>query len=143
MQGLKLALFGCFILMFASPVIGQQKTKAPAFLLGSFQDDYGIKYTISDSLWFQREAVKYHIIEWNQQEQWVLAKNNPLNPSEPGKYTRIDYRQFEKMEPFLWGYCYTIYDADTKEKALKAISADRANPKKGCNGFPFSRMKPL
>jgi hypothetical protein len=143
MQLIKLGLFGCFSIVFSAAAMGQEKTKAPAFVLGSFQDDYGINYAISDTLWFQKESVKYHILEWNQQEQWVLAKNDLLNPSEPGKYTRIDYRQFEKMEPYKWGFCYTVYDADTKEKALKALSADRANPKKGCNGFPFSRLKPL
>jgi hypothetical protein len=142
MQEFKLFLMGGLFLVLACPVKGQQITKAPSYILGHFQDDYGINYAITDSIWLQSNTAKYHVLEWNQQGQWVLVKNDSSNPSEPGKFTRIDYRQFEKMEPFLWGFCYTVYDADTKEKALKAASADRANPKKGCNGFPFSRMKP-
>jgi hypothetical protein len=36
------------------------------------------------------------------------------------------------------GFCLTIYDASTLEKAKAAIIADRKNPKTGCSGFPFS-----
>jgi hypothetical protein len=45
------------------------------------------------------------------------------------------------MAPFLWGFCLTTYDAKTIEEAQTKAKADRANPRKGCNGYPFSRMK--
>lgn len=104
-------------------------------------DDYGIQFTITDSLWTQHPNVKYHIISWDTTAQYLLARNDMKNPSDTGLFTRIDYTPLLKMEPFNWGFCLTVYKAKTIEEARSAASADRLNPKKGCNGYPFSRMK--
>ena len=113
----------------------------PAFVLGNFMDDYGIRYNITDSLWTQKPGIRYHIIKWNTKEQWLIAKNDDKNPSEPGLYSRIDYMPFSNMKPFAWGFCLTVYNAKTDSIAEFSAKADRGNPKKGCGGFPFSRMK--
>lgn len=115
----------------------------PTFMKGSFEDDYGIQYKITDSLWTQLPGVRYQILKWNSQEQYLIVRNYIDNPSEAGRYTRIDIMAFDGMAPFQWGFCLTRYDAPTKEEAEKSASADRKNPRKGCNGYPFSRMKPL
>lgn len=73
--------------------------------------------------------------------QYLLVKNDDNNPSEKGLYSRIDYMQFKDMEPFTWGFCLTVYDAKDTSVAMKVPSANRDIPKKGCNGYPFSRMK--
>lgn len=117
------------------------QTKAPEMLKGSFMDDYKITYTINDTLWTQKPNAKYHIIKWNEKEQYVIARNDKNNPSDGGLYTRIDYMTFENMAPFLWGFCLSAYNAETEAAAEAVKIADRANPRKGCNGFPFSRMK--
>jgi hypothetical protein len=85
--------------------------------------------------------VKYHILSWDTAGKYLLARNDNKNPSEPGLYTRIDYMFFNKMNPFLWGFCLTTYDAKSLGEAKSKADADRTNPRKGCNGFPFSRMK--
>ncbi len=113
----------------------------PPTLSGEFKDDYGIRYSISDTLWIQHPNVKYHIISWNNTEQYLLAINDNNNPGEKGLCTRIDYMTFKNMVPFEWGFCLTVYNAKTLEEAKSKPSADRKNPKKGCGGFPFSRMK--
>lgn len=113
----------------------------PLMLLGNFEDDYGIRYSINDSVWTQLANIKYHIISWNTAEQYLLARNDKKNPSEPQLYTRIDYMSFSNMEPYHWGFCLTVYNATTIEEARTKAKADRQNPKKGCGGFPFSRMK--
>ena len=113
----------------------------PSKLLGNFLDDYGIRYSISDTLWTQLPNIRYHIIRWNIEEQYLLARNDDKNPSEPGLYTRIDYMSFSNMEPYLWGFCLTVYNAANIEEARSKAKAERQNPRKGCNGFPFSRMK--
>lgn len=113
----------------------------PALCLGNFTDDYGIRYSISDSVWFQLPDVRYHILRWNSKEQYLIARNDDNNPSEKGLFTRIDYMQFKNMEPFHWGFCLTVYDAPNDSVALVKARADRENPRKGCNGYPFSRMK--
>lgn len=113
----------------------------PSYLAGNFTDDYGIHYSISDSTWIQHPNVKYHILTWNSREQYIIARNDAANPGETGLYTRIDYMYFREMKPWLWGFCLTVYNAESATVAVAAETADRQNPKKGCNGFPFSRMK--
>ena len=132
---LKVILFFLFI---TSTVQAQHMVN---YVSGSFKDDYGIRYTINDTLWTQHPKTNYHILKWNVQEQYLIAKNGSTNPSEAGLYTRIDYMTFENMEPYLWGFCLTAYNAPSANAAEAVAPADRKNPRKGCNGFPFSRMK--
>ncbi len=113
----------------------------PFFIKGNFEDDYGVRYTINDTLWTQHPSAKYHIIRCDTTEKYLLVQNDSTNKSDGGLYTRIDYMSFTGMEPFHWGFCLTIYDATTPERAIAAAAADRKNPKKGCGGYPFSRMK--
>jgi hypothetical protein len=112
-----------------------------SMFIGNFTDDYGIKYTITDTLWIQQPRTRFHIIKWNKKEQYLIARNDVKNPGEGGLYTRIDFMQFSGMAPWLWGYCLTVYDAKTDAAAEAVAIADRKNPRKGCNGYPFSRMK--
>ena len=124
----------------ATGTIARQRV-IPDRLLGRFMDDYGITYTIMDSIWIQQPGITYHILNWNTSENYIIARNDKKNPSEPDLYTRIDYTYFEGMEPYGWGFCLTVYNALSDSAAASSPSADRANPRKGCNGFPFSRMK--
>lgn len=117
------------------------KKSLPAFIKGTFEDDYGITYTINDTLWVQHPGAKYHIIVCDTTEQYLLVQNDKDNRTDAGLFTRIDYMNFTGMEPYRWGFCLTIYNANTLEKAKATIIADRKNPKIGCSGFPFSRMK--
>ncbi|MFT3912319.1 MAG: hypothetical protein QM737_23025 [Ferruginibacter sp.] len=118
-------------------------TDSIPYILGNFEDDYGIHYKITDSVWAQGSGIKYHILQWNKKEQCIIARNDNNNPTEAGLYTRIDYMQFENMQPWTWGFCYTVYKAKTDSDARNALAADRNNPRKGCNGYPFSRMKKI
>jgi hypothetical protein len=92
-------------------------------------------------LFTQHPSALYHIIEWNNAEQYLLVKNDAGNPTEKGLYSRIDYMKFTGMEPFTWGFCLTMYNAPDIASAKKASPAKRTEPKTGCSGFPFSRMK--
>jgi len=119
------------------------KASIPTLLKGTFEDDYGIRYTINDSLWIQHPNTKYHIINCDTTERYLLVQNDNANKTDGGLFTRIDYMNFTGMEPFRWGFCLTIYNANTLAKAKATAIADRKNPKVGCSGFPFSRMKEL
>ena len=119
------------------------KKSLPAFLKGTFEDDYGERYTINDTLWIQYPGAKYHIITYDTTEQYLLVQNDKANKTDGGLFTRIDYMNFTGMEPYRWGFCLTIYNTNTLEKAKATLIADRKNPKTGCAGFPFSRMKRL
>ena len=122
-------------------VAQNQKNEAPTFAKGNFTDDYGIKYSINDTLWVQHPNIKYHIISWNEEGQYLIAINGSGHKANENKYTRIDFVKLEGMEPFRWGFCLTNYKAASMLEAETTAAADRQNPKKGCNGYPFSRMK--
>lgn len=134
----KLILIAILLLLFINLLA---QTKAPEMLKGNFMDDYKITYTINDTLWIQKPNAKYHIIKWNEKEQYLIARNDKSNTADGGLYTRIDYMSFENMNLFLWGFCLSAYNSQTEAAAEEVKIADRANPRKGCNGFPFSRMK--
>ena len=117
------------------------QTRIPAWMAGSFTDDYGIGYTITDSTFVQASISTYHILEVNEKEQYILVQNDQHNPSDKNLFTRIDYMQFSGMEPYTWGFCLTVFNAPDSLSARNALPADRSTPMNGCNGFPFSRMK--
>jgi len=140
----KLAFFILFLSVIGT---GDKKNvhrideKIPAMFKGNFVDDYGIRYVVSDTMFMQLPRTKYHIIKWNVKDQYIVARNDNQNPGEGGLYARIDYMQFSNMDPWKWGFCLSVYDAKTDQIAETTAKADRQNPMKGCNGFPFSRMK--
>jgi hypothetical protein len=116
-------------------------TNIPATYTGRFTDDYGILYSITDSIWVQEPDIKYYLLKYDSTGQYFIARNAATNPGEGGLYSRIDVIRFNNMEPWQWGFCLTAYKAQTPEEAVNHAAADRANPRKGCNGYPFSRMK--
>ena len=130
-------------ILFATCTVSRHASSPslPSWLKGNFEDDYGIKYTVSDSLFTLLPAAKYHILEWNETEEYIIARNDEKNPGEQNLFTRIDYMQFKNMDPYMWGFCLTTYNAASPAAAKSAPAADRANPRKGCNNFSFSRMK--
>ena len=115
----------------------------PEYLLGSFEDDYNIQYELTDKIFLQKPSTRFHILKWNSEGQYFIAKNDSLNPYDPKLYTRIDWMTFKNMTPFLWGFCLTTYNASSADSAETVDTVDRENPKTGCNGYPFSRMKPI
>lgn len=132
------------------PVTGASPTSAPtqsadvpAFLLGDFEDDYGAKFTINRELFFQRSRNRFHIVQWNVRDQYFIAQNDSLNPSDAGKWTRVDWMPLTGMPPFDWAFCFSAWNAATRPMAESAVIAKRDAPRTGCNGFPFTRMKKI
>jgi hypothetical protein len=120
---------------------GAERITVPAYLLGKFTDDYGITYNITNSVWEQQPGGRYAILKYDSAGQYFIVKNNTPGSKEAGLYARIDVMKFDNMAPYTWGFCYTVYQSKTFAEAEKAAAADRQNPRKGCGGFPFSRMK--
>lgn len=114
----------------------------PSGLLGRFADDYGNDFRISAALFEQLPRGRFHVVEWNVTALYLIAQNDNANPSDAGLWTRIDWMPFEGMAPYVWGFCLTAYRAASEAAARATVSADRAAPRVGCNGFPFSRLKP-
>lgn len=112
----------------------------PALLHGEFQDDYGISYTISPTVWRQGPVARYLVTRWNSSARYLIARNDAANPSDPGQWTRIDWVALSGMPPFEWAFCLSAYRAPSAAAAESTTVARPDQPKTGCNGYPFSRM---
>ena len=142
-QTIFIALFWVFLSSCHTTAKTNQLTlkQIPSALLGHFTDDYGSSYAITGKIWMHGTKAKYHLLKYNKAENYFIAKNDEANPSDAGLYSRVDIMFFKNMEPWYWGYCLTAYKANTIQEAINTAPADRTNPRKGCNGYPFSRMK--
>ncbi len=129
------------VLLSCSVPEDKTSTVIPEFLTGDFEDDYGITYSISDSVFMMEEHTKIHIRNWNLDEQFFVGQNDSSNIYDPLLYSRIDWMPFEDMGEFKWGFCMSGYNEVSLDSARSIQTADRDNPKSGCNGYPFSRMK--
>jgi hypothetical protein len=118
-----------------------EPVSVPEYLVGSFTDDYGSRYTISRLEWAQLPGTRYRIVRWDVPGQFALAQNDMANPADGGLWTRIDWLRLTGMPPYEWAYCYSAYKAPSLAVAETVSVARRATPKTGCNGFPFSRMR--
>jgi len=114
---------------------------APAFMLGEFIDDYGIRYSIGADSWTQHPDARYRLRAWQVDDQILVAQNHAANSSDGGLWTRIDWLRLDESSEYEWAFCYAAYKAGSPEDALAAPPTQRDTPRVGCNGFPFSRMK--
>jgi hypothetical protein len=134
---LSLILVGLFV------NCSDKETVVPEFLIGQFTDDYNIEYELTEDLFILKPNNKFHILTWNTEEMYFIAQNDSSNAYDPNLYSKIDWVKFDEMEPFIWGFCISAYNAPTADSAKAVDIADRSAPKTGCNGYPFSRMRPL
>ena len=114
---------------------------APPFVLGTFEDDYGSTYDISETTWTHRGYARYHVVRWRPEAGYLVAQNDTTNPADGGLWTRIDWVRLDDMAPYEWAFCLSAYDAPTAEAADSTRGARSEAPRTGCNGFPFSRMR--
>ena len=110
-------------------------------LLGTFADDYGNAYAITPETWTQLPHGRFHIVHRDDAAQTLIARNDTANAHAPGLWTRIDWVRLDGMAPYTWAFCLTAYEAPTRAAAEATPAADRATPRTGCNGHPFSRMR--
>jgi len=109
---------------------------------GKFVDDYGGAHEVTDSTWHQGRNAVYRIVKWDSAGRYVIAQNGESNPTAPGRWTRIDWITLDGMPPYTWAFCYSAYDAPTADSAEATSVARPGTPRTGCNGFPYSRLKP-
>ena len=53
----------------------------PVLLLGEFEDDYGIHYSISKREWQQKPGSNYRVVKWRTDAQYLIAQNHTANPA--------------------------------------------------------------
>lgn len=115
---------------------------APIALLGTFTDDYNGSYRIAPDVWEHGTRTRYEIVAWHPDSQYLIARNAATNRADAGLWTRIDWMVLTGMAPYQWAYCLSAYKAPTRDSAQATRVAHRDTPRTGCNGFPFSRMRP-
>ena len=136
---------GCVTILLAAchsapPVARPAASTPPTLVIGTFTDDYGTRHTVSDSLWQHGSRNRYRVVEWNAVGQYLIAQNDSSNSAEQGRWSRIDWMPLEGMPPYTWGFCLTAWDAPSRAAAEATQAANRAAPRTGCGGYPFSRM---
>ena len=123
------------------PSPGASELAPPTLVVGNFEDDYGARFSVSREEFFQRTRNHFRVVEWNAREQYLIAQNDSLNPTDAGRWTRIDWMPLSDMQPYEWAFCFSTYNAASRAVAKATTLAQRENPRTGCNGFPFTRMK--
>lgn len=132
------------LLLGAPGLLAQAPAGAPdSAVLGTFQDDYGNRFSISSTAWRQLPRTVYRVVRWNAREQYLVARNGEENAGDRGLWTRIDWMALPGMAPYTWAFCLSAYKAASAAEAESTHVADRSVPKTGCNGYPFSRMQPV
>ncbi len=110
-------------------------------VLGEFADDYGSRFTITATEWLQHPRSRYRLVRWEPDSQYLIARNDGNNPGRGNLRTRIDWMRLSGMPAFAWGFCLSAYEAPTAAAESSHV-ARRETRRTGCNGHPFSRMKP-
>jgi hypothetical protein len=132
-------LAGCAL--HANPSRDAPTGQPPPALLGTFVDDYGIGHRIDAGEWLQRPDTRYRVVAWYAEAQYLIARNDAGNRTDPDRWTRIDWLALPGMPPWEWAFCLSAWDAPSRADAERADIARRDTPKTGCNGYPFSRMR--
>ena len=113
----------------------------PTFLVGEFEDDYGVHYQIDQQVFRLLPNDKFHIISVNKADGFLILQNDSLNTYAPSLFTRIDYQKLNDMKPFEWAFCFSSFKEESVKNAINKVNTQKTDLMKGCNGFPFSRMK--
>jgi hypothetical protein len=126
--------------------VGPRPDDPPAWMLGTFEDDYGNRYEISEDSWVQEPGMTYEVERWMGSHSFMFARNAADNASDPGLWTRIDWVELGPAAEtsgaeWTWGFCLASWNAGTFSQARATETADRSEPRTGCGGFPFSRMR--
>lgn len=129
------SLFACAYRGTPPAASGPVDSGPPALVLGEFQDDYGNSFTVSAEVWIQHPHGRYTVDRWVPKRQYMIARNPD------GEWARIDWLELDGAEPWTWGFCLSAWNADSPKAAEAVEVVDREDPRTGCNGWPFSRMR--
>ncbi len=133
------------LLLLPAVAVAQRPASPPAvpdsLLIGTFQDDYGIRYRITPTAWVQLPGTTYRVELWVPGERYLIARNDSTNRHAAGLWTRIDWVLLTDMAPWQWAFCLAAWEAPTAAAAESVRVARPDTPRTGCNGYPYSRMR--
>jgi hypothetical protein len=129
------------ILLIAAGCASTRSGRPEPLVIGSFVDDYDATHVLNATEWRHGSRARYHIVKWNAEGRYFIARNDPSNPSDGDLWSRVDWLKLDGMAPWTWAYCMSAFKAPTPDSAESTRGANRSTPRTGCNGFPFTRMR--
>ena len=64
---------------------------------------HGSRYTITPEEWFHQPAIRYRVVKWSLDQQYLIAQNAPTNTRSANEWTRIDWMPLPDMAPYRVG----------------------------------------
>lgn len=119
--------------------LGPEITGEPLEIIGDWVDDFGGTHAVTAQTWTMGQTMSgvFHISQYDNDENWLVAHNDADNAFSPDLWSRFDWTESGGE---LYN-CQTVYDAATEEDARNAPPADPADPATGgCQGFAWSKL---
>jgi hypothetical protein len=116
---------------------------APATLsiAGTYLDEYGTTHTIDEAAWTTQyagyPASVFHVSQFDDDGQWLVAQNDPANGYNPDLWSRFDW--LTGADGHLY-YCQSAFAAPTEQAAVDTPRDEDLDV--GCGGFPWTDLTP-
>jgi hypothetical protein len=105
-------------------------------IAGNYVDDFATDHSISEDEWSTGDF-HFAIVEYDNDEMYVIAQNAETNMFNPGLWSRFDWT-WDGDQLY---YCQSVFDGAAIEDA-RADSGDASDLAMGCQGFPWSLLTP-
>lgn len=116
---------------------GEEPVDATPEIVGTYVDDFGSEHVITETTWTMYGNSVFHILDVDNEGDWLVAQNDAANEYNPDLYSRMEWYDDGTT---LW-FCQSVFDAATEADALAADPADvDALDTDGCGGFPWSQL---
>jgi hypothetical protein len=112
----------------------------PAEILGDFIDDYNTRYRITTDRFLEGRTT-YRIVEWQPTAKYLLAQHTDSTGANAARWSRFDWVLLPDQGMYRWGYCHSAWRAPSLDSARHTLVVNRDDPRRGCNGHPFTRMR--
>ena len=115
--------------------------RSGAWVKGTWATNFGSHITITDTHWYQVASWGTSVSEISSiTPGYIIAQNSATAAYNPSKWSKIE---FHRMTGDKWGFCSSVYDADTAQAAIDTDTSsiyDASDAAKGCNGFGHTEM---
>ena len=109
----------------------------PLEIIGSYSDNWGGAHTINEATWSDGYGGIYHISQFDNDVDWLVAQNDVGNAYNPELWSKFEWTTDNDGGLF---YCQSAYDAASEEDAM-AATADANDLAAGCGGFGWSELR--
>lgn len=105
-------------------------------IAGSWVDNYAGSHEITQSTWVMDMGGTFHISQYSNGDDFLIAQNDAANAYNPDLWSRFDWT-YDGSDLY---YCQSAYDAASEAAALAATPANASDLNSGCGGFAWSAL---